>query len=243
MKILIDKSRMIVLRKMQDEATLSKLADIECPHLPVAIYYADAPNDFVLFTDLELKLLIKNTSGPDVRNVFSKDALQRIVFELVRSLPETVANGFEVDLQLRAIAAGDEGRYLYVPGGSKPRPADGLEELVALQCAADAAGRAATLAKAAPQGVAAAAPVSAPAAVAKVTPSDDFAPPRPGTSTHMIFTFCANLWKEAGYEDNKATLDNIRKKAVDQLVPTGLNISTVRTQAARWYQHRQRFVI
>lgn len=243
MKVLIDKGRMTFLRKMENEATLSKLADLECPHLSVAIYYADEPRDFVLFTDLELKLLIKNSAGPDVRNVFSREPLMQIVFELTKALPESKANAFEVDLQLRSIKEGDTGRYLYVPGSQKPKPADGLEELAALQCTADAAGRAATLAKQAPQGVVAAATASAANALPAVQPSDDFTPPRVGTSTHTIFTFCANAWKEANYADTKNVLDGIKKTAVDKLVPTGLNISTVRTQAARWYQHRQRFVI
>lgn len=233
---------MVFLRKMADETVLSKLAEIECPHCSVAIYYCDEPRDFILFSDLELKLLIKNSAGPDVRNVFNKDALMRIVFEMVRSFPESTANGFEVDMQLRSIDPNDSGRYLYLPGSHRPRSAEGLEELVALLCSADAAGRAASVAKQLPQGVAAPAAAQAARAPAAAS-SDDFVSPRVGTSTHTIFTFCATAWKDSNYSDNKATLDGIKKTAVDKLVPTGLNISTVRTQAQRWYQHRQRFVI
>lgn len=235
MNVLINKESMVFLRRMENHSTLSKLADIECPHIAVAICFSDKPEDFSQFTDLELKLLIANSNGPDVRHTFSRDVLLKTVHAIAAVLPVTVADAFQVDLQLRSIPEGDKNRYLFVPGGTKPKLAEGLAELVALQAGANAVKQAATHATATPQGVA------VPAAEAAA--SGDFVRPREGTSTFTIFSFCANLWKESGYTESKSTLDNIRKKAVDSLVPTGLNISTVRTQAARWYQHRQRFVI
>ncbi len=243
MNIIIDMERMIFLRKMDNHQTLSKLCDIECSYTATRISYTDTPADFGHLSDLELKLLIKNSFGPDVRNVFSKDALLKIVHQVVADFPATTANGFEVDVQLRSIADGDTARYLYVPGASKPKPADGLAELAALQATASSATRAAMLAKREPQGTVAPAAAIAPSPTPAVAVSGDFVAPRPGTSTHSIFTFCAQAWKDAGYKDDKATLDGIKKKAVDKLVPTGLNISTVRTQAQRWYQNRQQFVI
>lgn len=230
MNVLIDKERVVFLRKMGNRSVLSKLADMECPHIHTLI--ADA-NGLESLTDLELKLLIKNGNGPDVRNVFSRATLLTTAHALAASLPESKVNGFEVDMQWRTIREGDTARYEYVPGSNVPRLVDGVEELAALL------GSPASVQTQAP-----ATPVAPSAAKPAPSPSEDgFVMPREGTSTHTIFMFCARLWKESGFSDNKATLDGIRKKAVDQLVPTGLNISTVRTQAARWYQHRQRLVL
>jgi hypothetical protein len=239
MNVLIDKEHMMFLRKMQDHSALNKLGDIECPHIHIMICYADAPMDFNHLTDLELKLLIKNSNGPDVTNLYSKDSLCKIVHDLVKSFPEYVVNAFEVDLQWRYISEGDSRRYLYVRGSTVPRLAEGLAELAALQCAEDARQSVAMHANKLAAPVAAS---STPASFA-VRESSDFSMPKAGTSTHTIFMYCATLWKESGFSADKNTLDNIRKKAVDQLVPQGLNISTVRTQAARWYQHRTRLVL
>lgn len=240
MKVVIDLERMLFLRKMENESSLSILVDLEYPHIHTSTKYCDGPQDFAGLTDLELKLLIRNSAGPDVRNVFSHDALLKTVHSIVAQFPTTVVNGFELAMQRTCIKQGDARRYQYVPGSMVPKLAEGLAEHAALACAAGSVPAPASIAPA----------VAAPAVAAQVNKAlpgtanaDDFVMPRDGTSTHTIFMFCARLWKESGFSKDKSTLDNIRKKAVEQLVPTGLNISTVRTQAARWYQHHERLVL
>lgn len=243
MNVLIDRERLVFLRKLDHQPTLSRLGELECPHHASVICYADRPEDFGTFTDLELKLLIKNTSMQDLKNVFHRPSLLRHVYELAKMMPVDDVNGFELTMQLLTLKPDDKDRYQYVKGSRVPRNVEGLAELAAKTCAGVPLAGPASV----PQPPQAATPAALPGmpagVVAATDGSESFVMPREGTSTHTIFMFCARLWKEAGFTDNKATLDNIRKKAVDQLVPTGLNISTVRTQAARWYQHRQRLVL
>jgi hypothetical protein len=255
MNILVDKEGMLILRKLENvNSVLSKLAELECPHIATSVCYCDQPEDFAGSTDLELKLLIKNANGPDMRSVFSRSALMKIVHAMVTTLPVCVVNAFEVDMQLRTLESDNEEPYLYVHGSMKPKLAEGLTEHVGMQYSKDALGSPATLQDAVSQATPA---TSAPDTAALVVQlraqrtqvdvhkqdGDGFSMPREGTSTHTIFMFCAQKWKEANYVDNKALLDDIRKKAVETLVPQGLNVSTVRTQAARWYQYRQRLVV
>lgn len=238
MKVVIDMGRMLFLRKMQNEQSLRLLADMEYPHLHIAIRYCDTPTDFASFTDLELKLLIRNSGGPDVRHIFAHDTLMKVAHEIVSQFPVTMVNGFELAMQHTHVRPNDTRRYQYVPGAMVPMLAEGLAEHAALM------GSCSTLpAPASPAPAVAGPAVAASALRALPSAADDFVMPREGTSTHTIFMFCAQLWKESGFSTNKSTLDSIRKKAVEQLVPTGLNISTVRTQAARWYQHHERLVL
>lgn len=253
MYIVIDRDNLRVLHKHADQKIASNLANLECPQVSIVVTFCDEKGGFSLLTDLELKLLIKNSNGPDVSRVFSRDSLADIMCKIAQAFPSTEnVNGFELQMQLASLAEDDSEPYRYLRGSMKPQPAAGLAELAALHYsgAAIAAPASAPLpvvqgtvaldAFGKPLGPGGACP---PAVMAKILATGDFTAPREGTSTHSIFTFCATAWKESGYQDSKATLDNIKKKAIDVLCAQGLNISTVRTQAQRWYQHRQQFVI
>lgn len=237
MHVLIDKERLLILRKLDQRIVLSKLADLEHPHRHVAICYADEVRDFNGFTDLELKLLIKNAAGPDVRHVFARETLQQILLAMVQTLPVDVVNGFEVDMQLRSLGKDDTEPRLYVRGSTKPAPATGLEE-VALKYAGGGGMP--------PPSPANAVPLPTPAAQAPSAPrapqSDGFVEPKEGTSTHKIFSMCTKLWREAGCEDSKRVLDDVKRKVLEILEKEGLNANTIRTQATRWYHNRQRLV-
>lgn len=238
----IDKDNLVFLRRMGCQVTLRNLINIEYPHLYTCVQ--EDGSSYPLMTDLELKTLINNTSGPDVKHVFSRLTLLHILHELVKSFPVFEVNAFHLDLQARSISEDDDRRYKYAPGQTVPTLVqDGVEEYIALQYA----GEPLAVPASAPRAVAQATPAGSATAQAQApsapASSDDFVQPRAGTSTHTIFTWCAVAWRDAGFPEDKKKLDDIRKKAVDSLVPTGLNVSTVRTQAARWYQHRQRFAL
>ena len=245
MNVIIDKENMVFLLKSQDQASLSKLCDMQFPHVAISTVYCDHPRDFISFTDLELKLLIKNSMGPDVTNVYSRDALMQIVHSMLLQMPEVQINSLEVDFQWRTIQPGNKKRHVYVPGGYVPASGEGLAEIAGWKYSKGAAN--AVPAQASPASTAPRTARATPTANAMPAPSakatGDFAMPKTGTSTHTIFMFCAERWKETGYSDDHTTLEGIRKQAVETLVPKGLNVSTVRTQAARWYQHRQQVVI
>lgn len=248
MKVLIDKEHMVFLHKMEDYATLSKLCDMEYPHLVTSGIYCDHHNDFSGLTDLELKLLIKNSSGPNVQNVFSRDALLKIIHAMIQHMPEREVNAHEVAMQHATIDPSDKRRYRYVPGGFLPALVqEGVEEYAGWTYTAGVLPGAASAANApvaatpAPRAVSAVPGLAA--TPAHVQEGDGFTMPKAGTSTHTIFMFCAERWKEMNHQDDATTLDKIRKQAVEALVAQGLNISTIRTQASRWYQHRQRLVL
>lgn len=241
MYVLIDMHRMVFLRKVDSHSAISKLAELEAAHVPTKILSADDAR-FASLTDYEIRVLIRNSSGPDVNNVFSRDTLTLALCSVIHHLPETKVNAFEVDLQLRAVLTKDgangydgDARYRYLPGSMIAQQVEGLEELALQYTGGDALPR--------PARPANVAPAATPAPAVQRAAGDDFVMPRDGTSTHTIFMFCAKLWKDSGFSEDKRVLDQIRKTAVDKLVPTGLNISTVRTQAARWYQHRSRLVL
>ncbi len=247
MQIIVDLENMLFLRKHEDYATLSKLCDMECSHVSTSLMYCDHARDFVSFTDLELKTLIKNAHGPDVVNVFSRAALCDILVAMIKQMPVSEVNAYEVDLQWRTIIKGDKKRYQYVPGGFVPVCAEGLAELAGWKYKAGGAAsplpRPASPVTTLPQGAVATPGAStAPRAVQAVA-VDGFSMPKAGTSTHTVFMFCAERWKEAGCVDEDDILDKIKKSAIEVLVPQGLNISTVRTQAARWYQHRTQVAV
>ena len=244
MNVLIDRENMMFLFKMEHHSTLSKLASMEWPHVHTKSIYCDHPNDFAAFTDLELKLLIKNSNGPNVTNVFAREALLKIIHSMVQHMPEREANAYEVNIQHRTIPSDDKRRFKYVPGSYVPLPVqDGLEEYAAWTYTAGAVKSPASAGKGSAVATPAPSAVSALPGPVHVLEGDGFSMPKTGSSTHTIFMFCAQRWKEASYTEDKNSLNNIRKKAVEMLVPQGLNISTVRTQATRWYQHRKQLVV
>lgn len=227
---------MRILRKMDNRnGALSKLTSLENPDIGCTVIYVDRWDDYKAFSVDELKKLITQSAGPDVTKLFDKDALMRVLHAMVQTMDVTVvANAFELDLQLRSVPEDDIQPYVYVPGAQRPA----LRHTPAPTLLAKAAGSAAALAKEGVQGQVAGTTSNAlPGAVVEA-----FVMPKEGTSTHTIFMFCAQAWKDASFKDDKDTWDRIRKSAIDKLTKDGLNISTIRVQSARWYQHRQRLV-
>jgi hypothetical protein len=243
----INREKMTFLRRMADRATLSKLADIE--HSDIHVLLTDEDTSYELLTDLELKKLIQNSNGPDVKLVFHRGTLIRILRSITAELPVFEANAFQVDMQWRCIERDDDRVYAFVPGAFKPVLAEEGVEAAALQYAGGTLNVPASPANPAPQGTAAGSTARplfvgrdySGAAAPQRQEAGDFASPKPGTSTHDIFTFCWQKWSETGFTTDERQLADIRKTAVDQLVPKGLNVSTVRTQAMRWYHNRTRF--
>lgn len=247
----IDKDKLVFLRRMDNQLALRNLVNIEYSDLYTSMQ--DDDSTYMMFTDVQLKDLIKNSGGPDVRSVFTRSLLIALLETLVKGLPLFTANAFQLDLQSRAIGAEDARRFRFVPGASIPEIVADDAPYPFLQYAGSVLGVPASAPRPTVQATPAGSDNSAafhcgryysgakPAAHASAN-TDDFVQPRPGTSTDTIFRFCASAWRDAGYPEDKKIMDDIRRKAVDLLVP-GLNISTVRTQAARWYQHRQRFAL
>lgn len=241
--VAIDKDNLVFLRRMENQVALRNLINIEYTDVYTAI--VDDDSSYSSFTSAELKKLIKNSNGPDVERVFSHYTLGLTLVILVKGLPVFKADAFQLDLQSRAIHPEDGRRYKFVPGGGVPQLVEGDEPYTTLRYTGEAfsapLGSPASAPQPVAQGVVAAnasTPGIAPAASAS---TDDFAQPKPGTSTHQIFMFCMGLWNAAERTNSEPELKKIREKAVSVLTAQGLNVSTVRTQAMRWYHNRQRF--
>lgn len=126
MYVTIDCDNLRFLRKHPDVLLLSNLAWIETPHISISIQPCDSPSFLSSFTDLELKMLYRNTTGQDQR--FYGDALRAVFMELVQGMPLFVGTASEVERQAALIPIDNDVPYLYIAGASKPaRQADLFE--------------------------------------------------------------------------------------------------------------------
>lgn len=244
MYISIDKHRMAVVHKHSDHRVVSRLASIELAHVACTVAQVD-PDCLAMFTDLELKALHKSITGADFVG-YSHPHLVAACVELVRRMPDTDVNGFEVDLQYRAIADDDSDRYRYVKGSTKPAPVDELfepavqqvprltaEELLALplrkgaqRSTAGATGPASTPAAAS----GAPAPRSRPVAPATATP-------RGGQRT-VIWDAADAAWESAGKPTNLQVILKLRKQIMDDLEKQGVKRTSCSSELGNWQKAR-----
>lgn len=126
MYVTIDCDNLRFLRKHPDVLLLCNLAWIETPHISINIQPCDSPNFLSSFTDLELKMLYRNTTGQDQR--FYGDALRAVFMELVQGMPLFIGTASEVERQAALIPIDNDVPYLYIAGAGKPaRQADLFE--------------------------------------------------------------------------------------------------------------------
>lgn len=118
MYVSIDKTNCKFLRKHPDVDMLCNLAYIESPHIDVSIQPCDHHTFLSECTDLELKLLYKNTTGNE--QIYFGDKLRYVLAELVSRLPVLDADKWELEYQAKAIPEGNVTPYTYVKGSYKP---------------------------------------------------------------------------------------------------------------------------
>jgi hypothetical protein len=250
MYALIDRERMVVVHKHHDQRVISMLGHLEAAHRDTLNTFINESSGFGPLSEMDLRRIIKNT-GFEPGNV-PRSVLCAMLINLLNEMPESKVDLGALEAQCEWVTGlkDDVDPYRHVPKAIRPalvEEHDVADFPPAYKAAEDCVQRAAS-ARNLP---AATTPAPGDAERAAERPSatvghsivEDFTPPRPGSSTYTIFAWCATAWKESNYADDKKTLDTIRAKALDALTGQGLNASTVRTQAMRWYQHRQRFVI
>ncbi len=118
MYILLDLKRMCVVHRHEKVEALRSLAQIEVAHTPVTIFDEDRPNNWVRFTDLELKLVYENANG-EKWPAHAKLHFATVM-ELVRRIPPSAVDQFEAYLQANCISKTDVHYYRYAPGCNKP---------------------------------------------------------------------------------------------------------------------------
>ena len=110
----IDREALVFRHKHPEHAVVNGLVTIELSHVPVCVLPIDEKS-FGTFTDLELRLLHKHTTGKKLES-FSLPHLIKELVSVALLLPDTDANAFEVKYQASSIAKGDKSFYKYVKG-------------------------------------------------------------------------------------------------------------------------------
>jgi hypothetical protein len=127
MNILIDKERMVFLRKHQSQKVLCDLAWIESHEAPVALFECDASRPLSMFTELELSMLYKNTTGQEWCHANKYSALLQVVFDLMQRLPVDNINAFEAEAQAAKIKDDTTHSYQFVKGATSPAQKRGMK--------------------------------------------------------------------------------------------------------------------
>jgi hypothetical protein len=245
MYVTIDRDNMRFFAKHPDHTALSLLADIELAFVSVLIVPCDEPSDFMQLTDLELRLLFKHTTGADHSNAYRPSLLAACV-ALAQQLPERRGlNCFHLELQSNAIQGDKVGRYLYVPGASKPQRKADLFEPEPLTCQQGwSAEQLAEFAKQAPQ-------AERPAAVASTAPEPRSSPQRPavaagavaaqprGGGKAVIWQHMDQLWEKAGKPMDAKLVLGLRKACMDELEALNLaKRSSASSELGNWMKAR-----
>lgn len=238
MYILIDADKMRFLRKHQDAFALSNLVYIECNDCATKIVACDEPLDFDGFTDLELKLLYKNTTGEEYKG-FARDPMLCIVHELTTRMSEFVADKYQLALQAAYISEDDDSGYQFVPGAVKPAPVADLFEYTVLRVRRNPVSEQLALitplkrSKTLPALFPPLAP-STPRPAAVRSASTPPSAPAKGSVLDRINSKAETMWTAAGKPTNPAAVKELRKQIVEQLVADGINQNSAGKGASLW---------
>jgi hypothetical protein len=138
MHILINKDDMKLLAKHESPTALLNFAWLEAPHVSVSALLCDDPFGLESLTDLELRLLYKNTTG-HIQTGFSgvsRTALLSVNHELITRMPILDADEAELALQAEPIIE-PLVIYKYIKGSNKAQRQSDLYEPLTVKIARD----------------------------------------------------------------------------------------------------------
>lgn len=243
MYISIDRTNMRFVHKCDNHRTASLLAFIELPDVSVVITPFEPAYLFEDFTQLELELLYRNTTGVD-HSASRAHELQAVVSELAARLPVTEAVEWQVKLQADSLPECHSVPYQYVLGATKPALSSGLWSPVTLNAPKSETEQ--TIANAARPRVKA--PAVQPPAVAPRVPAQRTArpagaqraviAPRQGGVREKIWAIADQLWEEAGKPTEKSTILALRKKMMDKLETDGVKRTSSSNELGNWQKAR-----
>lgn len=209
MLVLVNRDNMTIVRAHPDSVVLSHLGHIELGHAAVHIFEGADARAWERFTDMELRLVYRNTCAQELVG-YTKAAHAQTVAALCNGLKQSDVNPFEAHMQANAIGMDDRRRYRYVKGSHKPRLEVDIFEPVALQATPGAQFVPPT-----PQ-AAGVGPDRTPAAT--TTPAQRAAAPAPTRgSTSTIHTVADQMWEAAGRPTNLTVVLNLRKQIMEVL--------------------------
>lgn len=239
MYITLDMQALRVMHAHSDVRVCRVLADIELPQVPVRIMEVRFPQDLSGFTDYELQLLYKSTTGQAAPGYF-RDHVVRGCTAAILALPETDAVLEEAQAQAATIPEGDAERYRYVRGSRRPMLVSELFEFPApvskvtdpaeLLKRGQALGNEPAYVPPVPVPDSAGGPAKAPSRAAK-PPSA----PGQGSVTDRIFKLCDELLAAKP----GTPLAEVRKLAIPKLEAAGVNGNSARKGSSMWIAARQ----
>lgn len=244
MYVSIDRENLKFLHKHPDLHVVCNLAWIETPHVALSVTPYDHNSFLRECTDMELKILYRNTTGVD-HTGFGGDALRAILAELAERLPVSDVNAFEVERQAAILEDGNHDRYKYVKGSTRPAKQGELFEPEALKAVRsdneEVIAAAARLRPTQPRATATHTPAPASAQPRPARPTA--APrtpgaPRQGGVREKIWEVADRMWDEAGKPTEKSTVLALRKNIMNALEQDGVKRTSSSNELGNWQKAR-----
>lgn len=245
----IDMDRMVFTHVHPERSVLSRLAHMELPHSSVKIIPLDHPRALLALTDLELKLLWRNTTGSELGGYLRDSHLRHCIalLTVVAENPCTV-NPQELIAQCDAVSEQDTSVYRYTPGARFPvaapayiappvtvpppppfsqKQVDVLLEEVASDVLAGLQA-------------AAAADAAARRVASPSTSSPSSGPRSPaGSVSPLVHEVADRMWEAAGSPRDPSTVLKLRKSIMDELeAKHGVKRTTSSTTLGAWQKAR-----
>lgn len=235
MHIVIDKGKLRFLPiKHENMFAVCDLVVIEAPN--TFVYVCPLDDKFLnQFTDLELMLLYKNTTGETAMRV--GDKLRDILFEIAERIPVRTVNLIELSLQASLIPNKTSKRYVYNYGGTRPLEKDPLFALE--PCALPANISAVIPKRIAPIS----APINKPAQVqqptAKTAHTSTQQTPKKGGVRDIIWFVADKMWEAQGKPMDKQIVLSLRKEAMGILeAEHGVKKTSSSNELGNWMKAR-----
>lgn len=200
MYITINRETCVFTHVAQDYQTLLNLCHIELPHVKAYILPVEDIKTDVHLTDLEMKLLYRNSVGEEYTGK-SRSQLNSLIHEYAKTLPYTPWNRMEVELQASKIKEDDQGFYRYVQGSTTPCQLQELFEPVLVR------GEGCPTVE-----ITMSAPYVPEPTIAKVGK-----PMRTGGSKGIVFSVADTMWGAANKPTEQSAILALRKKIMQVL--------------------------
>lgn len=227
MWLLIDMTNLVVRHKYPDHRVINALAHIELSHVGTSVIKLERDTTFPQLTDLDLRLLYKNSTGQSFPGYMRKQ-LEDWMRGIALAMPSSDVNPLEVFAQAAEVDAKDRNFYRYMKGSKVPELLSELWLPTALTATPEA-GAAALLAPAP-------APDSEPAAP---TPQAKPIAAPVGGVRGTVFDAADALWQAAGKPTDLKAVLSIRKQVMDNLEAShGIKRTTCSTTLGDWQKVR-----
>lgn len=236
MYVSIDRDKLRFLHKHEDIQVVCNLAHIEAPHVTLCVTSYDGPSFLSDYTDMELTMLYRNTTGHD-HTSHSGGALRAVLAEIADRLPTSDVNKFELDRQAASIPEDNAEPFRYVKGSNKVgKPAELFPLRAERNPDEDAVAAAAKLRapqRSAPAANTSAAPTPAP------RPQRPAAAPRQGGVRAVIWEVADSMWEKEGRPTGKAEILSLRKRMMDVLESDhGVKRTSSSNELGQWQKAR-----